>query len=402
MSSNRNRSIVSARSAILLMSRGPLIVWISITFGGCLILQSLTNLQLIPLLFFIGLIMLHASLTWHSASLTQNRPWIYLDVQALLINGAALLMPDGAPILIAALNPIMISQSYVIYPNKRLFATALFKNILLFCITTSYLSDPLHWALYFVWFIPMCVVMLTVTNLAVRQLQNQYRTQSFLTELEIAHQQVEELSIANERQRMARDLHDTLAQGLAGIVMQLEAIDANLANDRPQRAQDIVHQAMNRARSTLAEARGVIDNLRMASNSNTDFGQAIAKEMERFKHETKLLVHLELDIPNSLSKLLCEHTLYIIRESLANIAKHSKASQAWVAIHNIRSTLNIHIRDDGIGFNPATIGQSLGHYGLVGMQERVRIIGGSFEIESSSEGTLIRIQVPLPEGEDRQ
>nr|WP_245363320.1 sensor histidine kinase [Cohnella thailandensis] len=198
---------------------------------------------------------------------------------------------------------------------------------------------------------------------------------------------------------MARDLHDTLAQGLAGIVMQLEAIDAHLQANRPLRAQEIVHQAMGRARRALTEARDVIDNLRIHSDSNVDFAQRVAEEIERFRQEEQLDVQLELEMPASMSKLLSEHALHIIRESLTNIAKHAEASRVWVRVHQIRSMLIIEIRDNGIGFNTATIGKSLGHYGLVGMQERVRIIGGSFEIESGSEGTLIRIQVPLTEGE---
>jgi len=90
-----------------------------------------------------------------------------------------------------------------------------------------------------------------------------------LAELESANRQlteyaarVEDLTIAAERQRMARELHDTLSQGLAGLILQLEAADAHLAADRPERARGILEQSMEKARGTLKEARQVIDDLR--------------------------------------------------------------------------------------------------------------------------------------------
>jgi len=397
MLESQNRS---ARSPLLRMSRGPAVGWIALVFGGTLILQSVSELRIVPLLFFVGLSLLFASLIWHADTLTNRRPWLYLTFQSLLVNGSALLMPDGSPILLAALNPVIISQSYAIYPDKRKFFASFALNALLFGATTMAVTEtPHHGALFVAWFIPMCVVLLGITNLAVRQLQTQFRTQSFLTELEIAHQQVEELTIANERQRMARDLHDTLAQGLAGIVMQLEAIDANLSKNRSERAREIVRQAMDRARRTLAEAREAIDDLRSLSKPKLDFAQAVKEEADRFRQETGMQVQLDIQAPSPLTHILAEHGLHIVRECLANAAKHSEATKVWILIYKADRSLAIEFRDDGQGFNTALIGKSLGHYGLVGIQERVRIIGGSFEIDSGSEGTSIRILAPLPEGD---
>lgn len=399
MTTSRDRAVASARSPILRMSRGPMVGWIALSFGGTLVLQSISSLRLVDVLFYNGLILLHASLAWHADSLTDKRPWLYLTVQSLLVAGAALLVPDGAPVLLAALNPVIIGQSYVIYPDKKGFVVTFILNFFLFCVTTVFTNDAHRLALYFAWYIPMCVVILGLTNLAVKQFLTQLRTQTFLTELEISHQKVEELTIVNERQRMARDLHDTLAQGLAGLVMQLEAVDAHLSASRAERAQAIVRQAMDRARRTMAEARGVIDDLRSLAPPVIDFAQAVSEEVEYFRQHSRLRVHLELASPPPLSKLLSEHALHIVRECLTNADKHAEASEVWIGIRQMDNMLHIDIRDDGNGFDTATIGNHLGHYGLVGIRERARIIGGSFAIDSDAEGTRIRIQAPLPEGE---
>ena len=106
-----------------------------------------------------------------------------------------------------------------------------------------------------------------------RQADARVKAQELLAELEAANRrltesadQIEDLTLANERQRMARELHDTLAQGLAGLILQLEAADSHLASGHPDRAQAIVQQAMTRARETLAESRRAIDGLRAGTD----------------------------------------------------------------------------------------------------------------------------------------
>lgn len=105
---------------------------------------------------------------------------------------------------------------------------------------------------------------------------------NYLTDLKESHRKVEELTIANERQRMARDLHDTLAQGVAGLLLQLGAADAHLVNGNTVRSQQIIQKAMDSARKTLKDARGAIDDLRYTSNQNINFNDDIQIEVNRF------------------------------------------------------------------------------------------------------------------------
>ena len=207
--------------------------------------------------------------------------------------------------------------------------------------------------------------------------------------------QVEELTLAAERQRMARELHDTLAQGVAGLILQLEAVDANLESGDSQRAQTIVQQAMVRARGTLADARRAIDDLRKGQEDGRDLGKTIRDKTDRFTSSTNIPCHLDLDLPPTLPAALCEPTVRTITEALANIAKHATATVVWVSLKVENQTLAVEVKDDGVGFDP-TAPIAPGHYGLQGIQERAALAGGSVDIVSQpGGGTSIRLCLPL-------
>jgi NarL family two-component system sensor histidine kinase YdfH len=197
---------------------------------------------------------------------------------------------------------------------------------------------------------------------------------------------IESLTLQNERQRMARELHDTLAQGVAGLVLQLEAVKAHLASNRSERASAIIEQALTRARSTLAESRAAIDDLRAASTNVSD---SIYEKIERFKQATGIHCELEISVnENQLSPETTDHALNILSESLINIARHAQATQVQVEFNLQGQTLALEVRDNGKGFDPTQ--NVSGHYGLVGMHERARLTGGSLSIESNAGGTTVQ------------
>ena len=209
---------------------------------------------------------------------------------------------------------------------------------------------------------------------------------------------IESLTLQNERQRMARELHDTLAQGLSGLVLQLEAVKAHLASGRTDRASAIVDQSLTRARATLAESRAVIDDLR-ASPAN--LGEFIREKVDRFTQGTGISCDVEFSIQETeLSPEVTGHTLGILSEALMNITRHAQASQVQVRflVHNKR--LELEVRDNGKGFN---VDQqiSAGHYGLLGMRERARLTGGLLTVHSTPQnGTTLRYTLTHPEGEE--
>jgi NarL family two-component system sensor histidine kinase YdfH len=234
-----------------------------------------------------------------------------------------------------------------------------------------------------------------------RQAIARQQTQALLADLEIAHRQlaeyaiqVEALTITNERERMARELHDTLAQGLAGLILQLEAADTHLSRGQVERAQKITVQAMARARATLADARHAIDDLR-DTNPILDIESAVRAEAERFASATGIPCDLDLEITARVPEPVAEQVLKIISEGLTNIARHARAKNVRLQMEAHNGLLEMAIKDDGSGFETSKEVNS-GHYGLVGMRERARLAGGTLEIHSQpGEGTALRLRLPL-------
>ena len=210
-----------------------------------------------------------------------------------------------------------------------------------------------------------------------------------LNNLEEAHQQlteytiqVEDLTLATERQRMARELHDTLAQGLAGLILQLEAAVIHIEGQNPEKAGQIVEQAMSRARSTLVDARRAIDDLRTDLNTPQALADNLQHEVSRFQTATGIPCKLQISLPVQGETRLSEHILRIITEGLWNIARHAEATQAAVSVGTTGDNIEIVVEDNGIGFNPDDLINHSGHYGLLGIRERVRLANGQYSIES--------------------
>ena len=223
------------------------------------------------------------------------------------------------------------------------------------------------------------------------------------SQLEAAHLQlaayamrVEELTLVNERQRMARELHDTLAQDLIGLTLQLERVDLHLDKKRFERARELVQQAMSQARATLAVSRSAIDGLRAHTLNPDDLLLALQREISRFTTTTSIACEASLSALSTVPESLCEHVLRAITEGLTNVARHSQAHQVWVCAQLNEETLTIEVRDDGIGFESTTVGTQKGHYGLLGLRERTRLVGGHLDIESSAgKGTTLRLCLPV-------
>jgi NarL family two-component system sensor histidine kinase YdfH len=239
---------------------------------------------------------------------------------------------------------------------------------------------------------------LLYVSLFLRQLNAREESQKLLTELQEAHgqlatyaQQVETLTLEGERQRMARELHDTLAQGLAGIVLQLEALEVSLERAQTDRAAAIAAQAKGRARATLADARRAIDDLRANDLTVVD---AIRREVERFNKATGISCDLILPPQLPLTEENGVHLRRAVAEGLANVAQHAQATAARLHITMSEANVEMAIHDNGIGFT-ADGRVADGHYGLIGLRERARLAGGSLRITSAPDaGTTLTFQLP--------
>jgi NarL family two-component system sensor histidine kinase YdfH len=223
--------------------------------------------------------------------------------------------------------------------------------------------------------------------------------------LEAAHGQlqaqasrIEVLTRQTERQRLARELHDTLAQGLVGVLMQLQVAESRLTHGRTERAIDAVQQAMAQVSDALAEARSAIDELRMHPQS---FRETVQDAIARFEATTGVPCACDLRAVQAVPAQAQEQVLRVLTEGLTNVARHAHASEVRVTVTQHAATVAIEVRDNGTGFDPATIPAGAGHYGLLGLQERARLVGGSLEMQSTAtQGTILRLLIPLEPEQD--
>jgi two-component system NarL family sensor kinase len=206
-----------------------------------------------------------------------------------------------------------------------------------------------------------------------------------------------EIGVVEERNRLAREIHDTLAQGLTAITLQLETADALLeASADSERIRKAIQQAMNLTRANLEDARRSVLDLRAAPLEGRTLAQAIAALVESWSKSSEIQARLDIQGGQRSLPVRIEAGLYrVVQESLTNIRRHACAKN--VTIHLTTTPENIHllIEDDGSGFEPTHIPPE-GRFGLVGLNERVKLLGGVLNLQSSPDtGTRVEVTIPL-------
>lgn len=220
------------------------------------------------------------------------------------------------------------------------------------------------------------------------------------------------LATIEERNRLARDIHDTLAQGLAAITLQLEAADA-LAEVRPQRAHEAVQRALSLARANLDEARRSVMDLRAAPLQE----HALPEALVLLIASTNLTINYTYTPNFPILPARIEAGVYrVAQEALTNIGKHASAQHVDITLsfydnetgaENEKTQMLpgersgcpcivLAIQDDGHGFDPGTVSHNGSHFGLLGMSERVKLLGGHLSIQSTpGTGTSIVVSIPF-------
>jgi two-component system, NarL family, sensor kinase len=202
----------------------------------------------------------------------------------------------------------------------------------------------------------------------------------------------EEASAARsaERTRLAREIHDTLAQEFTAIALQLESALRDVAAGSPAAAR--IATALEVARASVAQARASVLSLRSDPLAGRALATALGALARRISSETGMLVTLE-DRGDAALPYEAEGELFrIASEALANARLHAKASRITIELDGREDAVALRIRDDGAGFDPSAREDE--RYGLRGMEERARLAGGTLRVESGGGGTLIEAVVP--------
>jgi signal transduction histidine kinase len=204
--------------------------------------------------------------------------------------------------------------------------------------------------------------------------------------------QAREAGVFDERQRMAGEIHDTLAQGLTGILAQLEA--AELADGDGVRRRRHLGLAKELARDSLAEARRSVQALRPQKLAGARLPDAVRTLAEEWKRTSGIPVRVEVDGEAMPLQPALEVVLFrAAQEALANIAKHAHATRAGMTLTYMHDQVSLDVLDDGKGFEAGRVNGD--GYGLAAMRQRLRQVGGGLEIESTpGDGTTVSASVP--------
>lgn len=196
-------------------------------------------------------------------------------------------------------------------------------------------------------------------------------------------ERAEETAVANERNRMAREIHDTLAQGFTGIVVQLEAAEDTL-NEEPEEAQEHLIRARSLAKESLAEARHSVWALRPPALESSDLPTALRQMLDRLIPGT--MIHAQVNIkgdPYPLPPQTETELLRIAQEAVINALKHAKPTAVSLTLTYDPEQLMLLVQDNGQGFNPA---QPSAGFGLTSMRERAMKINGRLNVNMRTEG----------------
>lgn len=378
-------------------------IWFFVILTGLLLLAGTSVIQPAPrLLAFWVLLLTHIGLHWLAVSVPPRRA-----AQTLYLMGQGAVV---TLLVVLSLSPVITLTAFTVLMAVSIGVFGLTRRVGITVLAYIGLMLACFWslggeALLTAWLQPISlnlVLVLVFMGLYRRQLEARDHAQTLLAQLEQANhqlaaysEQIEDITLTKERERMARELHDTLAQGLAGLILQMEAIADHLKNGRLERSEAILRQAMIRARTTLTETRGAIDDLR-GDGANGLLSQRLHAKIKSLLVAASLISHLDIDLPTSVTvpPAIADHALHIVGELLHNVVRHARASTLWVTV-KVTDKLDLSVRDDGIGFSPTTSPIS-GHYGLQGVRERTALVAGELHIESQpNAGTLIRVRLPL-------
>lgn len=203
-----------------------------------------------------------------------------------------------------------------------------------------------------------------------------------------------EAGAAAERARLSREIHDTLAQGMVGVLTQVQA--AQRTGRIPDPAGAHLERATTLARSTLTEARRSLHDLRPAPLEHDGLVRALHGVVDRWAADTGIATELVVDrAPAELPTAVEVALLRAAQEALANVARHAHARRVVLTLAPMDDLVALDVRDDGRGFDPSSTPP--GSLGLVGMRERVGALGGVVDVESApGQGTALSARVPLP------
>jgi signal transduction histidine kinase len=212
------------------------------------------------------------------------------------------------------------------------------------------------------------------------------------------HQRLNTLAVAEERLRIAHEMHDGLAQVLAYVNTKAQAVKEYLRTGRPEEASKHLDQLAAAAREVYGDVRESIIGLRNAAIPGRSLGDALHDYARTWEAQHGIPVKVTVDRTIRLSDNAELQLQRIVQEALTNVRKHARAKQVEVALEQKDGRVVAMVKDDGLGFNPEELGRAeLPRFGLSTMRERGQSIGGTVHLDSTPGlGTRLTVEIPAP------
>ena len=385
--------------------RSLLFLVVSVLIWGSVSLRWITefieqNHPMLPLI--TGVLVSFGILMVLEPLITGGPAWrahLYLGIQAILVFAASLLYYE---LDFFALLYLPLCGQAMFSLNRRNSALWVVILILLTIIGQAIQFGGWGGLSYILLYAAGLVFVAAFSNLTLQSEASRKKSEALLEELQEAHRQLQEyagqteaLAAAEERNRLARELHDSVAQTLYGLTLQSEAASRKLAAGQLQTVEEQLAQIYQNARQTLQEIRLLIYELRPPILEKAGVAAALRSRLQAVEERSGLKTEITGEEISRLP-LVTEMGLFrIAQEALNNTLKHAGASYVRVHFEQGSGNFVLEIQDDGQGFDPAESG-SRGGLGLQSMRERAEEMNGKLEIAATpGGGTSIRVEVPL-------
>lgn len=412
-----SQTTTEEREVFYLSIAGTSVIYITLIIGYLLTILTATRLTMLNFLLFTALQICYCALLWWMIRVVGKSPkkWpLPLAIGLLIvITGAVGLLPTTGLQWDWLLFLVTLSLLFTFLPVRL----AICAGILLYLavvLNLGWLSDwqwsqvyssllSLFPAFLFVGLFSLFVRMLEMQKERAERLLRQLEASN--AELEQAHvllqdfaSEVEELTIVRERTRLAREIHDTLGHYLSILTIQLETI-GKLQERDPARAAVEIAEARRVAAQSMQEVRNAVAALRPTGIAELSFAEAVrqlGQAFERNAPETALTLDLETELP-PLSPDISVALYRAVQETFTNIRKHAQASKVLVRLRYEDGTIDLLVLDNGNGMAQTTPDHPGEGFGLVGLRERIELLGGQVSYGPAEQGGYrVTVRVPVP------
>lgn len=360
--------------------------YVSMAAMSLLGMSGLPSLRL--QLLALGLVLIFGCLyrfVFQSGRYEQN-PSLYFGAQAVTLGLLFLLGSDNSD----AFNFLFIMLCVHIAAVSTPKLAALWIGLCFGVLSLITLATRGMDGLYAVLFYSVTFIVAGFFGYTIQQVERERdRNQRLVEELQAAQRKLQELAVVDERNRLARELHDSVKQQVFAISMQLGAARA-LLNEGNEAYGPII-EAERLAKQAGAELTTLIRELRPPSLESKTLAGALQDYVAEWSRQNGIITDLKVDGVSSIALPEAEALFRVAQEALANVARHSKASKVSAELANQSNDIILTIQDDGVGFDPGEVEKGVG---LDSMRERLEAIGGRLDISSGkSSGTRIMATV---------